>query len=357
MRSVAQIIVILTATVLLLPVVAQETTDVVVPDVVGLNAPQAAARLQQLGLRLGLVRVQFAGEGDEARVHRVVEQSPMAGELLGAENPVDVIVLRPANALLVYDDNDITLVHQAGGVLDLSALTFVAENESGSPAFEGVRWQDAGAVQLETGECTQLWSVGRTSAKVLSECDRATYWLTTNDTSEHFWVPGQGYDRFRVIQEDFERGWCEIGGAGRCTLFLENSQFTEQTAYVYLSYSIDGFLIENPTGDRWMRLDGLAFMDTAESEPWLLTDFIEGSASDTPLLDRPLRLAPGQCVLLQTGQQENENVGSGCDAVLRVQVEIAFWQASFSISKGQDTLYRCPQTPQNGATALCILPQ
>ena len=118
--------------------VAQEQT-VTVPDVTGLNVPQAAALLNKNGLRLGLENNQGWTADSGLPENTINGQSIPTGQTTPFGTTIDVNVLRSPNALVIYDDNDLTLVNHSGGDLNLTGITFVAANGNGAQ-LAGSRW-------------------------------------------------------------------------------------------------------------------------------------------------------------------------------------------------------------------------
>lgn len=57
---------------------------------------------------------------------RIVGQSAAPGSTAAPGAAVDVRVLRAANALLIYDDNDLMVVNLSAAALDLSSAVFAA---------------------------------------------------------------------------------------------------------------------------------------------------------------------------------------------------------------------------------------
>src|SRR6187455_146205 len=111
-------------------VTAQEQT-VTVPDVTGVYVPQAAAILNKNGLRLGVENNQGWTADSGLPENTINGQSIAAGQSAPFGTAVDVNVLRSPNALVIYDDNDLTLVNHSGGDLNLMGMTFVATNGNG----------------------------------------------------------------------------------------------------------------------------------------------------------------------------------------------------------------------------------
>ncbi|MBZ0309257.1 MAG: PASTA domain-containing protein, partial [Anaerolineae bacterium] len=112
--------------------------NVAVPDVTGLNLPQALALLNQNGLRLGNENHTGWTADSGLPQNSVSEQSIPAGQTTAYGTAVDITLLRSPNALVIYDDNDFTLVNQTGEPLDLNAISF--NSISGAAAFPANTW-------------------------------------------------------------------------------------------------------------------------------------------------------------------------------------------------------------------------
>ncbi len=177
--------------------------DTQVPNLFGLNVPQAAAALNAAGLRLGTQTFQLRTPQDNQPSGVVLNQSVAAGELIESGATINITVLQAANIRLVYDDNDLTLINETGGALDLS--TFTLRNADGSRQFQASRWRRS----LPNGDCGQIWSVPRGASKPIDGCD-SIYWQSTNNTALHFWTPSAGGEQFTVLQNDNVVASCAV---------------------------------------------------------------------------------------------------------------------------------------------------
>ena len=163
-------------------------TEGVVPDLTGMNVPAAAAALNRLGLALGTETGVAWSEGAAGAPNTIIGQAVPAGQPVTPGAAVDITVARELNALLIYDDNDLTLVNRAGVDLDLTGLTFNSVDGSSPASFAASRW----AGSLRSGQCVQMWSVGRNGPKGLDECAAIQNWLWTGVAGEHFWTGTNG---------------------------------------------------------------------------------------------------------------------------------------------------------------------
>ena len=113
-------------------IVSGQENTVVVPDLTGLNVPQSAAVLNELGLQLGVQEAiawtQASGMGEGS----ISAQSVEAGSRVEPGTSVDVSVLHSPNMLLIYDDNDLTMVNLTINVADITGVRFAATE--GTPA-------------------------------------------------------------------------------------------------------------------------------------------------------------------------------------------------------------------------------
>lgn len=331
------------------PAAAQDT--VIVPDVTGLSVPQAAAQLNRAGIRLG---AQFETEMTEGVTpNTVVVQSVAAGESVARGSSVDVTVARGNNAILIYDDNDITLVNQSGGTISLAGITFSALDGSRPIAFNATRWP---AGSLNDGECAQLWSVGRTEPKRIPECTGSIYWLTTNDTNQHFWTGSGGAARFNLVQDGLERVQCGVSMTGNCPLYLSSSAAPEATEFVYLAYTADRLIIYNLTQDLWMPLQGLSITDSNGGGHPLTNPAVFGNPD---IIGSMEQLAPGQCLFYRTGNA-SENLPQPCDVIFETYTNVVEYlfnaQAFTVVSPLNGQRYNCPAATPDWLT-VCIVPR
>ncbi|GAB4512978.1 MAG: hypothetical protein OHK0046_13270 [Anaerolineae bacterium] len=322
--------------------------SVTVPDLTGLAVPQAAALLNENQLRLGAEIAVEITEDAAVPVNTIAQQSIAAGEAAAPGTVIDITVLRAPNALLIYDDNDVTLVNQTGGLLDLTGLAFA----SATANFNAIRWGGA----LEPGDCGQLWSVGRTSAKDVPECSNIR-WLTTNNPVEHFWT--NGAPEFVVSQNGVIRTSCVGSTVGTCAFFLASGATADVTEYLYLVYTPQTFMIRNPSPDKWMPLAGALAFGTG------LGPAGSPLVPDVSLFDSPdfygdlQRLAPNQCHIY-TNNADGAPVLEDCTEVARASVNIAtpvFWNGEFGIqgtTTGRQST--CPAAVDDRLT-ICIVPR
>ena len=335
-------------------VAAQEQT-VTVPDVTGLNVPQAAALLNKNGLRLGLENNQGWTADSGLPENTINGQSIPTGQTTPFGTTIDVNVLRSPNALVIYDDNDLTLVNHSGGDLNLTGITFVTANGNGAQ-LAGSRW----AGSLRDGQCTQVWSVGRNGPKGLDECSTIQNWLVTTNAAEHFWTGEGGTTQFNVLQNGVPRATCPVANPGRCEFYLSGSgAASDATDYVYFAYTSDRLAVINQSTDKWMALDGFYVVNNfAETkgapvymgDPTLYT-------KHPPDVETVTRLAPGQCILYNRGTGTN-SPPQPCEVIAWLDIApiAIFWGTDFGVMSSDGEQRTCPM-PSAGRLTICVMPR
>jgi hypothetical protein len=328
---------------------------VTVPDLTGLSVPAAAAALNRLGLSLGAETNQGWTAESGLPQNTIAGQSIPAGGAVAAGTAIDVTVLRSANTVLIYDDNDLTVVNRTGGELNLAGLTFTTLD--GNPAqLAGARWSGG----LRQDQCVQVWSVGRNGPKGLDECSAIQNWLVTNNPAEHFWTGGGGTTQFAVLQNGVQRAACPIANPGRCEFYLAAGAADDATPFVYFAYTPDRLAIINTSSDQWMVLAGFTVVNY----------FAMAEGAGVPVGDPTLyprssseigtvqRLAPGQCILYTDSAIVVDSPPQPCDVIARLDIgsSVIFWGADFGL-RGSDGQERsCPvATPER--LTICVMPR
>jgi hypothetical protein len=342
---------------LLLPSVVMAQDAVIVPDVRGMNVPQAAALLNQNGIVLGAENnVAWTAESGLPE-NTIGEQSIPAGQSVASGTVVDVTVLRSANTLLIYDDNDLTMVNQSGGGMSLEGLIFRSMGGSQESFFTATRW----AGSLDSDDCAQIWSVPRGEPKDLPECPSNTFWLTTQFEEAHFWTGAYGATQFRVEQNGIERAVCPIVNPGTCQFFLAGGgSAAEVTPFVYFAYTPDQLVVHNTSDAQWMPLDGVQIVNNAPSVAG--SNFAFGSPEvfgNPQTIGRINRLAPGQCLRYTVSATASDTLPETCAVVAQLNLDpnVNFWAQPFGVDSVTDeAAHTCP-----GATAgrltVCIMPR
>lgn len=335
--------------------VAQET-NVTVPDVTGMNVAQAAALLNKNGLRLG-TEINQGWTADSGLVENTIKgQSIPAGQTAAFGTAVDVNVLRSPNALVIYDDNDLTLVNHSGGEINLTGITFVAADGNGAQ-LAGSRWSGS----LRDGQCTQVWSVGRNGPKGLDECSTIQNWLVTTNAGEHFWTGEGGTTQFSILQNGISRATCPVANPGRCEFYLASSGAgNDATDYVYFAYTTDRLAVINQSTDKWMTLDGFNVINNVAQgatlnlgDPGLFT-----SRQHPPDVETVTRLAPGQCILYTNQSPGIDSPPQPCEVIARLDIgaSVIFWGADFGVVSSDGETRTCP-APTEGRLTICVMPR
>jgi hypothetical protein len=346
--------------ILVMPLFAQDT--VIIPNVIGLNVPQAAAELNRAGLRLGSQSVMGWDAASSLSPNTISFQSIAAGSSIEAGATIDVTVLRSPNIALVYDDNDLTVINLTTATLNINGLAFTAV-EGATASFAASRW----AGTLNPSECSQIWSVSRNGPKDVAGCE-STHWLTTNNSQEHFWTAVNGVVRFRIMDNGVERAGCDAAPSGsqdqplRCEAYIAGSnESSEVTSYVYFAYTMQAFAVINRSPDKWMLTEQTTILN---HNPGISIPNATVLVGDPTFFGNPsivadiTRLAPGQCLFL-TSDNINAAQPEPCDMIARLDLtsSVAFWLANFQIdSAADDEQHQCPAAVSN-ATTICVMPR
>lgn len=344
--------------------VTAQPDDATVPDLTGLNIPQAAAALNRVGLALGNETSSLWTPDLSIPQNTIGQQSVGAGEpaVPGAE--VDVTVLRSPNITLIYDDNDLTLVNRDTRRIDFGGLSFNTLQSSTSATFQAARW----AGRVRGGYCAQIWSIGRTSSKDVEGCQSIERWLTTNNPAEHFWTGANGVQSFNVVQNGVERAICEAAPVGseaqprRCEFYLETGGGQSESAeFVYFAYTTDQFVVRNRTPDQWMRLNRNIVHNRNPNMGNFGASF---EPSNPDLFGNPetvariQRLAPAQCILFRKAGA-TDALPEPCDviATLEVPIDQAFWTFDFELQSAVDDKRRVCRAASADRLTICVLPR
>jgi hypothetical protein len=342
------------ALIFVLPLTAQD--NVTVPDITGLSIPEAAAALNKVGLALGAETAeQWTAESGREQ-NTISAQSAASGTGVAPGTTVDVTILRTPNALLIYDDNDLTLVNRSGNALDLGGITFNTLDGAGA-TFAANRW----AGSLRADQCMQIWSVGRNGPKGLDECSAIQNWLVTTRGGEHFWTGTGGTTRFAVIQNGIERGICPVVNPGRCEIYLATgSAASDLTEFVYFAYMTDRLAIINTSEDKWMPLQNLIVRNNYVQPFGAVVNVSDPTLFGNPqTVANTRRLAPGQCLLFTNSSAEAQTPPQPCDVIAKLDIgpSVIFWGAAFPVESTTNSAERsCPAAMPDRLT-LCIMPR
>jgi hypothetical protein len=351
-------------TVALLPSTAQDGTpaEVTVPDVSGLNLAQAAAVLNRAGLRLGATGTDLIGPTLAAEPDTVTVQFPSIGDTVPYGTDISVRVARAPNALLIYDDNDLTLVNRAGQRIELGNLRFTTVQAIAPAAFDAGRWGQ----RVPAGDCVQVWSVGRSSPKSLAECASISTWLTTNRRDEHFWTAGNGVTTFNVIQGNQERAICQAATAAAanapltCEFYASVAGQGAETPFIMFAYTENAFFVINRSTTDWMPLNTTTIYNRNPNAGVLGAQFVLGTPETfgSPQAVADLwRLAPGQCAGFHAeGSPADPPEACSVTAVRTLSAAERFWALDFELS-GLDGERRTCAAATPGKLTLCIMPR
>ena len=343
-------------------VAQMQATSPVVPNLAGMNLPQATAALNDVGLALGNQTSEPWTEAAGVPQNTISAQSVPAGQPATAGAAVDVTVLRSPNVSLSYDDNDFTVINNTGASIDFNGLVF--GSAEGTPAaFSATRW----AGNLDAAGCAQVWSVFRAAPKDVAGCVRINHWLTTNNSAEYFWTALNGVNHFKIVQNGLERGNCPAAPSGTapmtCDLYLPANASEDATPYLYFAYTPQRLIVFNHSQNAFMPLSGTPIYNNNPN----LTPPHQGLNLDDTKIYRLLnpvatvaQLAPGQCILFTDGSDPASlATPQPCDVIARFDMpaNIVFWTSAFdidSVTNGRS--YSC-----NGATAgqltICVMPR
>ncbi|MEM9952757.1 MAG: PASTA domain-containing protein [Chloroflexota bacterium] len=341
---------------------AQET-EVTVPDVSGLNVPQAAATLNQAGLSLGAENAIALELGGGQASGTVIEQSLASGSVVPRGSSVDVGVLRSDNVTLIYDDNDFTLINTTNNVGDITGLRFAAVEGDNPASFAASRWGS----NIREQRCLQLWSITVRDSKPVSGC-QDIQWLTTNATGEHFWTQTNGVQQFAVIENGVTRATCPGAPTNsqdsptQCGLYLDGAGSPDDlVSFLYFVYTPNAIALINQSPDRWMPTDRSTIYNfnpnlSVEGASLIMGD--EAFFNSPEIVADVTRLAPNQCLVI-TVDEAMPDLPTPCDIIAqRSQVStIAFWLADFEIQSATVGLrHTCPAAILERPT-ICIIPQ
>lgn len=356
-----RILVFIGLSLVMFPSQAQES-QATVPDLRGLTLPHAAALLNSLGLNLGTeLAVDWTAESGLPE-NTIGEQSVASNTSVERGTTIDVGILRLPNVVLIYDDNDLTLVNTTDNITDLSTLRFAAV--AGSPAsFAANRWSSS----LGEKKCTQIWSIRRNNSKNLPECEDIQNWLTTNNTGEHFWTQTSGVQEFTVIEDGIQRTACTAAPTDsqdsplRCSFYLDGANAGQDTTFFYyFAYTTDAMVLFNPSEDKWMPTDrSTIYSSNAAIAPLILGDTVTWGENFAVEAGDLTRLAPNQCLLMTTSSAIGAEAPEACTVIAQQAqgAQTTFWLSDFEVESANDgQRHTCPAaTP--GRLTRCIVPQ
>lgn len=363
MKKTAQLFLIFVMLLLPMQALLAQDSNVTVPDVTGLNVPQAAAELNRSGLNVGIQTP--AENAAELTSNTIVSQSVAAGTSVPYGTSIDLMVVLPNNAQLIYDDNDLSLVNITAEEMSIPNLIFASTQ--GTPAIYPATtfWPSA----LRGGYCFQLWSVSRNEPKSLNECQGIDNWRTTNNTQYHFWTQSNGITQFAVQENNIQRALCPAAPPNsqdtptRCEFYLEGGgRADDATAYIYFAYTQSAIAIINNSQDRWMptHLNTIYNYNpalTAPGAPLIFGDANLLREEHRQALGNIQQLAPGQCVMFTLASATVTEPPEPCRVVAQRPLvdDVAFWVANFELESVIDGERRiCPASMPERLTR-CVL--
>lgn len=321
-----------------------------VPDLTGLNIPQAAAALRLANLALGEMRWEFS---PVQNANAIIGQEPAAGTVFQAGGSVDVVVAQTPNIRLMYDDNDLTLINMSGGAIDLTGLLLARESDG--RALPGARWP----LELLAGDgCLQVWSVGRSVSKPVEGCRDITAWFSSSASEIHVWTPLAEQATFslsiagELVADCLTAVPADSDNPRVCEGYITPSPDPLIARYLYFSYTPGVLVVKNPSPDLWMPLD-VTLVGGGES-----VDLGAAALYDSVLpvvLDgdgrRVLPLAPGECVVLFT--DDPVLLPEACGLVIAEATSADFWSDGFRLG-GEGVVRTCPAASDERLT-VCVL--
>jgi hypothetical protein len=341
--------------------VLAQNEEPTVPDVTGLNVPQAAAVLNAVGLRLGSQDFTEWTEASGLPQNTISHQSVEAGTIIEEHGIVDVTLLVTNNVHLIYDDNDLTLINLVNDKINLTDVTFKAVDGT-QPTFDAVKWGD----ELRENQCFQLWSVSRNGPKGLPECQIFQNWLTTTNTTEHFWTATNGVSSFEVIRDGNAQKTCNAAPPNSqdspttCDFYLPVGQ-GDIIQYMYFVYTPERLIVMNPSQDKWLRANKTIITNPNPNNQILGSSFKTG---DPKLFGSPdgvadiKRLAPGQCLLFKRDDVTNDPLPQSCNVIAELDLPAnqLFWVFDFELESQDKTHHTCTGAIQDKRT-ICVIPR
>lgn len=363
MRETIQTLSLLIAFLFFNPIILAQDNTVTVPDVTGLTVPQAAAALNRNGLNLG-VQTPTDNIGDSAP-NTVVSQATAPDSSVPYGTAIDLTVVLPNNAQLIYDDNDITLVNITAEQMSIPNLVFTSVEGTSANYPATTFWPGS----LRGGYCFQLWSISRGEPKSLDECQGIDNWRTTNNSQYHFWTQANGVTQFAVQENGIQRATCAAAPPNsqdnptRCDFYLAGGgRGDDAAAFVYFAYTEDAIAFINVSDNRWMptNANNLYNYNPAISVPGVPLTF-----GDPDLLREEHRqalgditqLAPGQCIMFTLASATVTEPPEPCDVIAQrpLVAEVAFWVANFEVESVIDGVRRICPAPTPGRLTRCIV--
>ncbi len=318
---------------------------VIVPDLIGLSAPQAARAAAD-------ARLLFAGEmstawTDDAELppNQVSHQEPAPGDNVKPGSPVKVSVLRVFNVELAYDANSLNLINLSDAPLDLTGASF----RSGEGAtLREYRTFGSGA-RLPAKNCIRLWAMRRKTENPPTACTTVSRSSAITLERQLFWLGPAGSFSFQRNGDLIET--CSIA-AGRCLLTLPQGEDPERTPYLTFAYRANYLTIRNES-ERWMSLAGVEAIGWS-GKRFRFDDLQNVTPGDVPWVGN--RLGPGQCVVYSAFDPA-ALPPYDCQVVgyVRLPSGVPFWSTGFTVISPTGRRSPICAAPGRGQLSLCLV--
>jgi len=339
-----------------------QSTSSIVPDLVGLNVPQAGAALHREGLRLGLQTLDLGTPVELDQLGTITVQSVAAGEMLAPGQAVDITIVRVPNIRFIYDDNDLTLINQTRRVIPLVPLSLVGQSLA-SPVLAGERW-DISFIPI--GGCVQIWSIGRAAPKAIDGCEEISAWFSTSDPNSYVWTQVAEVESFTITYSDVSLSACPAAPAASqdaptvCDAYLPSYPSLEQARFLYLVYTYGAFSARNPTLDAWMPLSAPIITHAdgtlmSLSDPLTYTDI---KSVAMPLDGQVLTpLAPNECIVFRALDDAGALAPEPCGLIVAdATLDNAFWRSDFTVTDSTGVSRTCAAAV-DGELTVCVMQQ
>lgn len=348
------------------PITYSQQNTVIVPDLSGLNSPQAASLLNSLGLQLGDEQITIWSQASGVPPNIISAQSVPPNTPVEFGATIDIGILRAPNMTLTYDDNDLTMINLTTNIVDVSGLRF-ASSEGNSTSFPATRW----STSLRSQQCMQVWTIPRNGPKGLEECRLIQNFIAYTTPDEHFWTQTNGVQNFVILENGVERANCPAASNGsqnnplQCGFYIDGANSANiVTPYLYFAYTTDAIVIINQSNDKWMPTDRTEIFNFNPGVGEGGVAFIFGDRvlfeNVEMIIGDITQLAPGQCIMLTANHPDGmDTPPQPCNIIAQrdLSPQIAFWLAEFEIDSATDNQRRkCPKATQ-GVPTLCIIPQ
>ncbi len=334
----------------------------VVPNLIGLNVPQADAALHLVGLRLGVQTLDLSTSVETDQLGTISAQSVDANETLTPGAPVNITVVRAPNIRFIYDDNDLTLINQTGEAIALASLSLVGEAGAATLILAGERW---GIRHIPPDGCIQIWSIGRAAPKAVAGCPEISAWFSSSDVSTYVWTQAAQVDSFTLMQAGIALTTCQAAPPASqdsptvCDAYLPSTPPPEQVGFLYLAYTYEAFSALNPTDDAWMPLsaplthaDGTV-MSLAALFNYTNTEMVAISLDGESLTP----LAPQECILFRVPDSPDSPAPEPCGLVVADAVlDSVFWRSDFTVTDPKGVKRTCAAATEENLT-VCVMQQ